>query len=179
METIGQTFPDVEPLDEPNYLDPGQLPQLEAPQPLASQIEQIMNFDVASLSESSSPNPKKSLGEELWAASLPSSTQTIPIPEKDLSGKPYSELNLHRQRPPRPNPAHLKVLRRIKLPDDMRCPSCHILFDYEGKCANVQCSHYMEIVNEEKHSEFEKEVEEHNQDVMKNWEEELRRLNGE
>jgi hypothetical protein len=118
--------------------------------------------------------------EEPWTLNLPSATRSyrVPVPERELSGRPYSELSMHRSPHRGPNSSHMKMLKRIHLGDDSRCPSCQVLFDFEGKCCNPTCECYGSIVNEEKQKEFLEDVRRVTEDAEERWNNHLNSLEG-
>ena len=104
-------------------------------------------------------------------------TQAAETPEQPTH-RPYNLPIHHRSPRLRANPLERKLAGHFKLPDDMFCPKCGSQLDYEGRCPDSTCPNYGRIIDREKFDEFQKQVEESNIDVMKRWEEEMRRLEG-
>lgn len=115
--------------------------------------------------------------EPTWTIDLPSvPNPAVREPNRDFSGKSYSDLNLKHPPAPRINPLHLRLLKRIRFSADRLC-SCGVELNFEGVCDNPECENCGTVVNKEKYEEFQNKIAEDNADVMERWNEELDRLN--
>lgn len=197
-----ELFPDCRPIDIPAYQPVGSVPQTE--QPAQSEGEPGPEIP-SSRGDSPSTKPIDDswvldYGEPSKRTELP-----YPEKEQQARLQPYNPM-AHRPSRFRPSSVSMpRIIRRDHkgriinpercgecgrgegnnglivhkdgCPQVDTCPLCSFKIDFsDGKCKNPTCVRYDEVINQFQFEESQRRAEEANVDVMKEWEEELRRL---